>query len=94
MSTASEKAGQEQAGAALNAADFANDFPDCEVFVYRNHVHRSEGYPNGFECIIAVPKAKIAGHWLADRARRNERVIDVHESRGKIGVTPCLERLR
>ena len=41
------------------AVEFAPDFPDHELIVYRNSVARIDGWPDGFECLIAVPKAKL-----------------------------------
>lgn len=44
----------------LRAADFEADYPDHEIIVYRNHVFRSDALPNGFECLILIPRANIA----------------------------------
>ena len=40
-------------------AEHAAAHPDHELIVYRNTVEPIEGWPNGFECLIAIPKAKL-----------------------------------
>lgn len=91
MSTATQNAGrkEEARSTALDPVEFIADFPDHEVFVYRNHTLRSEGFPNGIECLITIPKSKIAGHWLYARATANQRVIEVRTASGR-GVTPII----
>lgn len=44
----------------LSVKEYERDCPDDELVLYRNHLHRSELYPNGVECLIHVPKAKLA----------------------------------
>ena len=43
----------------MTPEEFAERFPDHETLVYRNTAVLIEGWPNGFECLIAVPKAKL-----------------------------------
>jgi len=40
-------------------AEVASGMKDHELIVYRNTVEPIEGWPNGFECLIAIPKAKL-----------------------------------
>lgn len=46
--------------AGMKFADYKAQYPDHELIVYRNTAVPIEGWPNGFTCLIAVPKAKIA----------------------------------
>jgi hypothetical protein len=41
------------------AAESDGEYPDHELIVYRNTAVPIEGWPKGFECLIAVPKAKL-----------------------------------
>ena len=40
-------------------AEIAESIKDHELIVYRNTVELIEGWPNGFEGLIAIPKAKL-----------------------------------
>ena len=40
-------------------AEIAESMKDHELIVYRNTVEPIEGWPNGFECLIAIPKGKL-----------------------------------
>ena len=40
-------------------AEVAASMKDHELIIYRNTVEPIEGWPNGFECLIAIPKAKL-----------------------------------
>ena len=40
-------------------AEVASGMKDHELIVYRNTVEPIDGWPDGFECLIAIPKAKL-----------------------------------
>lgn len=40
-------------------AEYAAALKDHELIVYHNTVEPIEGWPKGFECLIAIPKAKL-----------------------------------
>lgn len=67
------------------AEEFAPDFPEFELIVYRNFVA-------GVECLIVVPKAKLR-ELKSNGGRppfwRHGEVMEVRASRGKLGVSPC-----
>ena len=77
-------------------AEYEADFPDDELIVYCNTAVPIEGWPHGFECLIRVPKAKIAAALAAAEKKegapplwRHGDVIEVHPPRGRDGeVSP------
>jgi len=67
-------------------------WPDHAIVRYVNRGHRSDVFPNGFECLFAIPIASIAAKprdlepWWKDG-----ETIEIDAPSGDPGVKPVLQ---